>query len=101
MDELITEARKYLPRCIEVNGKYSISKRVKGTHEPHIVKGAIVQKKIDIVFQRYKPQAKNVVHSMSTKSIYFDIGSIPHRISNHYKPFGGNQIIIDWNTPID
>jgi hypothetical protein len=101
MDELITEAKKYLPRCVEIDGRYSISKRMKGTHEAHVVRGMILEKKIQVIFDRYKSQAKNVVHSMTTKSIYFDIGSVPHRISNHYKSFGGNQIIIDWNTPID
>lgn len=97
--KLVDEAKKYLPRCHYVDGKYSISKRQKGLHSERVVMSLLVEKKIQKVLDNY-PNAINVNFSKSTKSVYFEIESTSYRISNHTKDFEGEQIIIKWDTEL-
>lgn len=101
-EQVINEGKKHLPRCVKVGDRYSISKKIKGTHSIDVVMGIIQQNKVDAVLSFYNSKGITELNKALSGSVYFKLNGLPHRISNHESKLGflGVEIRIRWNSDI-
>lgn len=102
-DNVLCVGKNYFKNIRMVDGMYRTSKKIKGYHKESVIKNEITRKKIEHIYDYCKTKgATNTTHSQMTKSVYFFIGEIAYRISDHHKSsFLGVDITVMWNSNIN
>lgn len=100
--ELLIEGRKCMPHLREYGEGYRISKKQRGVHKEHVVKGQITESKISYLIECIKLLDGNgISYSKTSKSVYFTIGNTLFRLSNHKsRTFEGVTILISWRSDV-
>lgn len=99
---LIFIGKPYIQHLRQCGDRFKISRKVKGSHNPSVVKGEILRRKMQQIQSHIVSiGVMNFEVSNTTNSIYFTYNRFQYRISDHNKKaFAGISILVKWDSDI-